>query len=109
METTALFIIGSVTICDGTPSTGLQRREELGFGNFACKRCYIAFHSPAQFDQNRESRIVLSTFDAPYVTSIQPGLVSQVFLRHAQRSPFFANSLSKNIEIWIHPPMSRAW
>jgi len=75
-------------------------------GNAIGQRGHVAFHGPAQSDENYKGQIVLSPLDPADIAAIQPRLMRQALLRHTEPAPSRANTLAENIEIRVHPPMS---
>jgi hypothetical protein len=75
-------------------------------GNSPSQRRHVAFHSPAQFNKDREGRVVLAPLDTTDIAAIQTGLMRQSLLRHVEPAPPLANAFSEDVEVRVHPPMS---
>lgn len=52
---------------------------------------------------------MFASLDPAYIAAVQTSLVRQRLLRHVEPVPPCANTLAKNVEIWVHPAMSPGW
>lgn len=74
---------------------GLSDREAVP------QRCHVAPQCPAKLDQRDDREVVLAPLDPPHITAIKCCGMCKLFLRHAELPPSFADTLTKDVDMWI--------
>lgn len=101
-----IFDFSPVTIHETMILAVLLEIESVGLfaqeGNSAGQCRHIPAERPGNLYQRDEREVVFAALHPAHVTAIEPRLMRQPFLRHAEIASRHANSPTEDVEIRVH-------